>query len=326
MTALGRPKETTAVLCSEQIARLVAALDPESLRTGLLLDGVRLCEAASWSARAAGAACIVILCGHGGAAGFRHCYRVQTALAPLEPLTWEPGDGPASCLSVPLDLQLTAELMLVLDDMQACPAPAGGMQPWIALDDGMADTVLRLLRALSCALDARVLGPGIVGELVYRALTGPQGALVGAALGHQASIRRIGKALRRIRESYADAVDVAALASEAGMSIAAFHAHFKALTRTTPIQFLKTTRLQQARLLMIREGVGAAYAAQLVGYESNSQFSREFKRLFGRTPTQEALRMKAALCPDETGRPPHAVHLAPNKDFSSPVPPRPYLS
>ncbi|WP_051933216.1 AraC family transcriptional regulator [Massilia sp. BSC265] len=335
MTALRRPDEPTAASYGARIAQLVAALDPAGLPAQPLLDGVGLFEAASWNARAVcGAACIVILCGQArgtrhvdsASAVFQPCYRVQTALAPLEPLAWKPETGPAACLSVQLDLQVVAELILALDDAHPGPPPASSMQAWLPLDDHMADAVLRLLQVLSCAFDARVLGPGIARELLYRVLTGPQGASVRAALGHQGSMRRIGKALRRIREAYADAVDVAALANEAGMSIAAFHAHFKALTHTTPIQFLKTTRLKQARLLMMRDGVSAAHASQLVGYESNSQFSREFKRLFGRTPTQEAHRMKAALCPGETEQASHAVQPTPYKDFSFPAQPRPWLS
>lgn len=335
MTALRASQETTTASHSDRIARIVAALDLPGLRAQPHLDGVAVCEATSPDARQVGGmACIIIFCGyarHGWAAGdgpapFQACYRVQTALAPPEPLGWEPGNGPAARLSVQLDLQVAAELVLALDEVHASPLPATAVQAWLPLDEGVADAVLRLLRALPYALDARVLGPGIVRELIYRVLTGPQGAAVRASLGHQGSMRRIGKALRRIRESYAEAVDVAALANEAGMSIAAFHAHFKALTQTTPIQFLKTTRLQQARLLMMREGVSAAHASQLVGYESNSQFSREFKRLFGRTPTQEALRMKAALCPGETGRALQAVQPVPYKDFSSPSQTRSYLS
>ncbi|MFC5460034.1 AraC family transcriptional regulator [Massilia niabensis] len=335
MTALRPLQEPTAASCSARIAELVAAPDQAGLGAQPALDGVCLVDAAFWNARASGGpACIVILCGHargarhvdGMPAFFQPCYRVQTALAPHKPLAWEPGDGPAACLSVQLDLQVAAELILALDDTHSYPAPVSSMQAWLPLDGGMGDAVLRLLLALPCPADARVLGPGIRRELLYRALTGPQGAAIRAAISHQGSMRRIGKALRRIRESYADAVDVAALANEAGMSIAAFHAHFKAVTYTTPIQFLKTTRLQQARLLMMREGVSAAHASRLVGYESNSQFSREFKRLFGRTPTQEAVRLKAALSPGQMEHAPHAIQPAPYKDFSSSAQLRPYLS
>ena len=79
------------------------------------------------------------------------------------------------------------------------------------------------------------------------------------------------------------------------MSIPAFHIHFKAVTQTSPLQYIKTMRLHQARLLMIRSGLSAASACERVGYESASQFSREFKRMFGRSPLEEARHLKHVL-------------------------------
>ena len=87
------------------------------------------------------------------------------------------------------------------------------------------------------------------------------------------------------------------------MSTPTFHSHFKAVTNTSPIQYLKSIRLHQARLLMVRKGMTAAAACNEVGYESASQFSREFKRLFGLSPAEEAKRMKAnfAIPPAHSG-------------------------
>jgi len=87
-------------------------------------------------------------------------------------------------------------------------------------------------------------------------------------------------------------LDVSALAQEAGMSQATFHSHFKTVTDTSPMQYLKSTRLHQARLLMLRNDLTASAASAQVGYESVSQFSREFKRLFGQTPVNEVVRMR----------------------------------
>jgi AraC-like DNA-binding protein len=101
--------------------------------------------------------------------------------------------------------------------------------------------------------------------------------------------------LHRIHSDYAHVLDVAALAGEAGMSVSAFHHQFKEVTATSPLQYLKTIRLHKARMLMVQEGVGAAIAADRVGYESPSQFSREFKRLFGAPPVDEAERVRAML-------------------------------
>lgn len=300
------PHEPHTTSSSERISRLAQALVQTGLRSQSALDGVHLCDVASLSARGAGSAVsILILCGGHQRANLgeqmhpvRHHYLVQTAQGLSESLIDETTHGAVACLSVQIDLQLAAELALALDDVRHVPAATHWMGGSLPLDEAMSGTVLRLLQVLPCPVNGSILGPGIVRELLYRVLTGPQGAAVNAALTHQGSMKRIAKALRRMREAYAGAVDVAGLANEAGMSIAAFHAHFKAVTQTTPIQFLKTTRLQRARLLMLHEGVSAARASRLVGYESNSQFGREFKRLFGSTPTKEAARMKAALSVD----------------------------
>src|SRR6201996_2221907 len=85
------------------------------------------------------------------------------------------------------------------------------------------------------------------------------------------------------------------LAEQAGMSIPSFHSHFKAITQVSPMQYVKSTRLHQARLLMVREDLTAEAAAHAVGYTSASQFSREFKRLFGLTPAAETKRMRASF-------------------------------
>ena len=92
-------------------------------------------------------------------------------------------------------------------------------------------------------------------------------------------------------------------------ALAAFHHHFKQVTRTSPIQYLKTTRLHKARLLMVHEGLSAATASGRVGYESASQFSREFKRFFGGTPREEAERMKSVLVPATAASPYVSVQM-----------------
>ena len=98
--------------------------------------------------------------------------------------------------------------------------------------------------------------------------------------------------LRRIHATFAQPLDVTQLASDAGMSVPTFHAHFKAITQTSPMQYVKSTRLHQARLLMLRQGMTAEAACHAVGYSSTSQFNREFKRLFGLTPAAETKRMR----------------------------------
>src|SRR5690606_17809747 len=103
------------------------------------------------------------------------------------------------------------------------------------------------------------------------------------------------RVLQHIHRDYQTSLDVPRLAEIANMSVPAFHVHFKAMTSRSPLQYLKAVRLHQARLLMIRSDMSAISAAQSVGYESPSQFSREFKRLFGRAPGAEALHFKQLL-------------------------------
>jgi AraC-like DNA-binding protein len=161
------------------------------------------------------------------------------------------------------------------------------------IDEDMRATVLRFLEALNRPLEAAVLGPGLLRELYFRVLTGPQGRSMREALGLKGQYGKIGRALRRIHMGYAEPLDLAQLAQEAGMSIPAFHSHFKAITQTSPMQYLKSTRLHQARLLMVRQDLTAEAACHAVGYTSSSQFSREFRRLFGLPPAAEASRMRA---------------------------------
>jgi AraC-like DNA-binding protein len=153
-------------------------------------------------------------------------------------------------------------------------------------------SVLRFLEAMNQPLDAHILGSSLVRELYFRVLTGAQGHVMRAALAMQGQFGKIGKALRRIHATYAQPLDLAQLASEAGMSVPTFHTHFKAITRTSPMQYVKSTRLHQARLLMLRQDMSAEVASHAVGYASPSQFNREFKRLFGLTPAAETKRMR----------------------------------
>lgn len=196
-------------------------------------------------------------------------------------------------MAISIDRISLAELMVAIDDKSKHAAPLGMMSTM--MDERLAGTVLRLLEALSSPMEARVLGPGIVREICYRVLMGEQGGAMRAALTSQSHFGKVARALRRIHADYAGDLDVAMLAGEANMSVPAFHVHFKSVTQCSPIQYVKSTRLHQARLLMIRNGMTASVACAQVGYESASQFSREFKRLFGRTPGEEAVFMKQSL-------------------------------
>jgi AraC-like DNA-binding protein len=210
-------------------------------------------------------------------------FTMETDASPQHPLL---------AIYMHLDFRVAAELMIQIDQARM-PAQNDAPQSMMSspMDAPLRTSVLRFLEAMSKPLDATILGPALVRELYFRVLTGAQGNAMRAALAMQGQFGKIGKALRRIHTTYAQPLDIPQLASEAGMSVPTFHSHFKAITRTSPMQYVKSTRLHQARLLMVRQGMTAEAASHAVGYASPSQFNREFKRLFGRTPAAETKRM-----------------------------------
>jgi AraC-like DNA-binding protein len=224
-------------------------------------------------------------------------YLVLSVPLPFEAETEASVEEPFLGISIRIDLAVAAELLLALDEAGGAAAPAPKGICATPLGDDLADAVLRLLDTLCTPVEARLIGPSIVREIYYRVLTGVQGGAIRAGLTHHSQFGKIAKALRRIHAEFDGDLDVGGLAQEAGMSVPAFHVHFKSVTQTSPIQYVKATRLHKARLLMVQEGATAAHAAVRVGYESASQFSREFKRFFGRTPQEEAAAMRSLLAP-----------------------------
>ncbi|WGS52826.1 AraC family transcriptional regulator [Paraburkholderia sp. D15] len=222
----------------------------------------------------------------------RH-YLAVSVPVPFSMETEASAEHPLLALYLHLDFTLAAEVAVLIDRegrADSVQAPQSMMST--PMDEPMQASVLRLLEALSKPLEAAVLGPGLLRELYFRVLTGPQGSAIREALAMRGQFGRIGKSLRVIHAEYAHPLDVTQLAGEASMSVPTFHTHFKAITQMSPMQYVKSTRLHQARLLMIREDLSAEAACHAVGYTSASQFSREFKRLFGLTPAAEAKRMR----------------------------------
>lgn len=213
-------------------------------------------------------------------------------------------EHPLLAVYLHLDFQMAAEVAIQIDH-QGQPRPPAPPQSMMSspMDAALTVSVQRLLQALSDPLEVAVLGPSLVRELYFRILTGPQGQTLRAALTMQGQFGKIGKALRRIHATHAQPLNLAQLADEAGMSVPTFHSHFKTITGMAPMQYVKSARLHQGRLLMVRESMTAAAASHAVGYESPSQFNREFKRLFGLPPAQEARRMREsfALPPAQAG-------------------------
>ena len=153
-----------------------------------------------------------------------------------------------------------------------------------SLDNDFNNTIIRLLKVLHNDLEAKVLGPAIVEEIVYRALVGDNGHILFDLARHDGHYARIARVLGTLHKGYAELISVEHLAEQVHMSVSGFHRAFRQVTSETPLQYLKKIRLNKAKDLIVIEGKQATEAATLVGYSSASQFSREFKRHFNATP------------------------------------------
>lgn len=221
-------------------------------------------------------------------------YLVLTVPLPFECEIEATPDCPMLGVSIRADFSALSELMLNMESRPYAPARPLGIYA-TPLDPQTGEAVVRLLTHLTQPETARILGPQTVREITYHVLCGPQGDTLRAALSRQGHFHQISLALRRIHAEYAQPLEVRTLADEAHMSLSVFHRHFKAVTSAAPLQYLKTVRLHKARLLMVQEGAMAGEAAGRVGYESASQFSREFRRLFEASPSEEAARLRQTM-------------------------------
>ena len=222
-------------------------------------------------------------------------YLVLSVPLPFECETEGTRNAPMLGVSIGVAPAVISELLMQIEQT----TPANGSPPQAVqvgtLEDGLKDAAARLLEALCSPNDARVLGPQIVREITYRVLLGPLGHNLRSLAAPDSHFGQISRILNRIHADPARPYDLGELARQAGLSISTFHAHFKAVTSSSPLQYLKNIRLHKARMLMVHDGVNAGTAAARVGYESQSQFSREFKRLFGNSPATEASLLRDSL-------------------------------
>lgn len=200
-------------------------------------------------------------------------------------------ERPYLCVRIDLEPALLNELML-----QQPPAPGAECSRGLHLSHTtpeLADATARLLRLLERPQDAAVLAPLIRREIHYRLLTGDQAGIVRQIGTPDSRLSQVNRAIAWIRANFDRPFSIEAVARAAGMSASALHQHFKAVTAMSPLQYQKQIRLQEARRLML-SGAGDAQAAGFqVGYESPSQFSREYARLFGAPPARDAARLRA---------------------------------
>lgn len=160
------------------------------------------------------------------------------------------------------------------------------------LEGDLLDAFVRMIRLLDSPSDYRVISPLVTREIIYRLLTSDQGARLRQMAVFGGNTHRITRAVQTLRTRFNESLNIEDMASDLGMSVSSFHQHFKTATSMSPLQFQKLLRLQEARRLLLTEDMDASSAAVRVGYDDASQFTREYKRLFGDPPMRDVQRFK----------------------------------
>lgn len=198
--------------------------------------------------------------------------------------------APYYSLVLDLDLPVIAELVVEMKaaegDIDHAPVR---VEP---TDSEVADAALRLMKLLERPASVPVLQTQLVREMHYWLLAGRHGSAIRRLGWPDGHVQRVARAVAVMRADYSQRLPVERLADVAGMSPSSFHQHFRAVTSLSPLQFQKQLRLIEARRLMLSEGVSASHAAFTVGYESVSQFTREYGRLFGLPPVRDTAAAK----------------------------------
>ena len=203
------------------------------------------------------------------------------------------GSASNPCLAIRIALDMAVVGELLADGLTAEPrAPANRGLMVTPVDPPLLGAVVRFVQLLDAPSDIPSLAPLVLREITYRILTGPQGAQLRQIASVGAPAQRIAAAIRWLKDHFAEPLKIESLAKKLKMSPSAFHLHFKEVTAMSPLQYQKRLRLQEARRLMLGDGCDAAKAAFRVGYESPSQFSREYRRMYGAPPRRDVAALK----------------------------------
>ena len=220
---------------------------------------------------------------------------VSIGLPILASITGASPEKPYLALALTIDRHVIRDLVGELGKPIA-PAASSRMGLFLGtLDDVQAEPIARIAALLSAPDALRVLYPSIAREFFYWLLIGPDGAELRRLALPDSHTQRIADAIGTLREHFTDTLSIEHLAAIAHMSPSSFHAHFKAVTSMSPLQYQKQLRLLEARRLMLSAGADATRAAFEVGYESTSQFSREYARMFGAPPRRDISEYRAAV-------------------------------
>ncbi|MCG8293886.1 MULTISPECIES: AraC family transcriptional regulator [Pseudomonas] len=200
------------------------------------------------------------------------------------------------CLGLRLDIDPAQISQLIAESgPMLVPNQSAGRGLFVEKSDPqLLDTLLRLLRLLDTPRDIAVLAPLVRRELMYRVLRGPQGWRLYEIALSNSQTHRVCQAIAWLNRHYQEPLRIEDLAREVNLSTSTLHHRFKAVTSMSPLQYQKQLRLQEARRLMLNDGLEAAVAGYRVGYESPSQFSREYSRLYGAPPIRDVARLRAS--------------------------------
>jgi AraC-like DNA-binding protein len=201
-------------------------------------------------------------------------------------------EEPVLVLGIKIDPTTIGEVLLAMDEPLSPLREMPRAVTTHSLSEPLSGAVIRLLECLRSPLESRILGRQIVREIYFRVLCEEQDGALRALANRNEHFMRIARVLKEVHADSARPLTVEGMSKRAGMSVAAFHHNFKLVTGSSPLQYLKRIRLDRAKRLMIHDGYNAGTAAKAVGYESASQFSREFKRQFGVTPTEDVERVR----------------------------------
>lgn len=218
-----------------------------------------------------------------------HCFASAIELPATGCVLEAQTDKPYVALGLALDRALLSDLVAELPPQPAAPQTLGfGVAP-MPLE--LLESFDGLVALLDRPKDIAALAKGREREVLYQLLCSEHAGMLRRALGADSQLAKVRHVIGRIRQNYTDNLSVEDLAEAAGMSIPSFHRHFKAATAMSPLQYQKTLRLHEARKLLMTSA-DAAQTAYAVGYESPSQFSREYSRLFGISPVRDAARLR----------------------------------
>ncbi|NKJ39857.1 AraC-like DNA-binding protein [Rhizobium sp. SG570] len=196
-------------------------------------------------------------------------------------------ERPLFAVYVEFDMQMAAEIAIEVEKYTKLASTKVKSLQSSRMSTDLEDVLQRMLKAFCSAVETKVLGSALLRELHYRVLVGPQGGALVAALQQTGVSGKLIQSLAWLRENLSSEIAVADLASAVGMSVPSYHVHFKDLTGSSPMQYVKALRLHEARLMVARKSATISQVATSVGYASAAQFSRDFKRHFGRTASEE---------------------------------------